>query len=209
MGFPARNLLAMPKPDTRTRLLLAAVAVIDKDGESGVNVHQIAKTAGVSVPSIYHFFGNRDGLLEEAQAHRFEEGLRLVAQSLGEALAHTGTKKQYRDTLRKWLVSVTAGTNTGFRKTRATVVASAVHNPSLASRIAEIQERHVKQMASFLRYGTERGWVDSDIDVEAIVIWTTTQLNGKLVIELDPKKRYSKQWNELFISSILHAMRFD
>lgn len=181
---------------------------IDEGGEGSVNVHRVAKEAGVTVPSLYHFFGNREGLVEEAQVHRFEEGLRLVGISLDEVLAGATTKKQYRDTIRKWLVSVTGANNSNFRRTRTTVIASAVNNPSLAARIAEIQDTHVRRMGTFLSYGTKKGWVDADIDIEAVIFWTITQLNGRMIIELDPKNRYSDSWNALFIKSIMQALRF-
>lgn len=196
------------KPDTRTRLLLAAVKAINLGGESQVNVNKVAKEAGVTVPSVYHFYGSREGLIEEAQAYRFEDGLRRVGVSLDEALARAHTKKKYRDTIRQWLGGVTASSNTEFRKIRTTVLASAVNNPDLAARIARIQEEHVARIASYLKYGIEQGWVDDDIDVQAIVVWTVTQLNGRLIIELDPKKKFAREWDELFRTSVLNALRF-
>lgn len=188
---------------------MAAVRAIDAGGEPAVNVHKVAKEAGVTVPSLYHFYGSRDGLVEEAQVHRFEAGIRRVGMNLDEGLARATTAKKYREAIKAFLVGLSAPPNLGFRKSRATVVASAVNNPSLARRIAEIQETEVRRIASFLTYGKERGWVDRDLDIEVIVLWTITQLNGKIVLELDPRKKYLKEWDKLFIDSVLHALRFD
>ena len=197
------------RPDTRTRLLNAAVRVIDKGGESALNVHKVALEAGVTVPSLYHFFGSREGLVEEAQVARFEKGMQVVGLSLDETLAGITTARKYKETLRKWLHSLLGGPNSRFRRTRATVIASAVNNPSLAARIADIQEQHVRRISTYLNYGRSKGWVDDDLDIEAISLWTTTQLNGRVVLELDPKQRYIREWDKLFVESVMHTLRYD
>lgn len=200
---------SVTRSDTRTRLLNAAVRIIDKGGESALNVHKVAKEAGVTVPSLYHFFGSREGLVEEAQVARFEKGMQVVGLSLDETLAGITTSRKYKETLRQWLHGLLGGPNSRFRRTRATVIASAVNNPSLAARIADIQEQHVRRISSYLNYGRSKGWVDDDLDIEAISLWTTTQLNGRVVLELDPKQRYIREWDRLFVESVMHALRYD
>jgi AcrR family transcriptional regulator len=52
--------------DRRTQLLQATIGVIARRGVRGMRVQEIAADAGVSVPLLYHYFGNREGLLEAA-----------------------------------------------------------------------------------------------------------------------------------------------
>jgi AcrR family transcriptional regulator len=196
--------------DTRTQLLNAAVRAINAGGEHSLNVRAIAKEAGVTVPSVYHFFGSREGLVEEAQAQRFEHGMNLVGIALDETLARATSKKKYQAAIKGWLSGITAASaNSEFRKVRGTVLASAVTNKRLASRVTLIQEIHVRRVAGYLKYGIECGWLDSDLDVEAIIYWTVSQLNGRLVVELDPKKKFAKRWNDLFLESVFYALRLD
>jgi len=196
--------------DTRTLLLNAAVRAINAGGEQSLNVHAIAKEARVTVPSVYHFFGSREGLVEEAQAHRFEHGMKVVGIALDEALARAKTRRQYQSVIREWLIAVTAASaSSEFRRTRGTVLASAVTNKHLAARVTQIQEFHVARVAGYLRSGIERGWLDDDIDIDGIIYWTTCQLNGRLVVEIDPKKKFARRWDDLFIESVLHALRID
>ena len=200
----------MTRRDTRTLLLKAAVRTIDEGGETHLNVHAVAKEAGVTVPSVYHFFGSREGLVEEAQAFRFEHGMKVVALALDEALARATTKRKYQMVIKDWLAGISgAHANGEFRKIRGTVLASAATNKNLAKRVTSIQENHVKRIAGYLRYGIERGWIDSDLDIEAIIYWVISQLNGRLIVEIDPKKKFAKRWNELFLESVNHALRFD
>ena len=51
-----------PAPDTRTRLLDAALAVFEKHGFPGYTVHAVVAESGISLGSLYHHFGSMDGL---------------------------------------------------------------------------------------------------------------------------------------------------
>lgn len=196
------------RKDTRALLLAAATKAIDRGGESKLNVHRVAREAGVTVPSVYHFFGSRDGLVEEAQAQRFEHGLQVVGVTLEEALATATSREMFRDSIKTWLRGIT-DSNGEFRKIRTTVLASAVNNSDLAIRVTRIQEFHVARIARYLRRGIDKGWLDDDVEIEAIIYWTITQLNGRLVIELDPEKTYARRWDTLFLESVFRALRID
>jgi AcrR family transcriptional regulator len=63
---------------TRQRLLDRTIEVIEAEGVPGVRVQPIAAAAGVAVPSVYHFFGSKEGLIEAAQAERYG---RVLAES--------------------------------------------------------------------------------------------------------------------------------
>ncbi|MDH6239286.1 TetR/AcrR family transcriptional regulator [Aurantimicrobium minutum] len=59
---------------TKDRLLAAAVEVIDNSGIKELRIRDIAALAGVKEPSVYHFYGSRDALVEAAQAFRYTRG---------------------------------------------------------------------------------------------------------------------------------------
>jgi AcrR family transcriptional regulator len=48
----------------KQRLLELAIAAIDEFGEPGIRVSELSQAAGVGLPSLYHHFGNREGLIE-------------------------------------------------------------------------------------------------------------------------------------------------
>ena len=60
-----------PKPDTRTQLIEAAIVAITYGGEGSVRVSAVAAAVGVKEPSVYHFFKNREALVEAAQIERY------------------------------------------------------------------------------------------------------------------------------------------
>jgi AcrR family transcriptional regulator len=50
--------------DTRRALLDAAIAVVSRQGVDGTSLRMICAGAGVQLPTLYHFFGDKQGLLD-------------------------------------------------------------------------------------------------------------------------------------------------
>jgi len=56
--------------DTRTALLRSALLLFAGRGYDCVGVQEIAESAGVAKPTLYHFFGSKQGILEAIFAER-------------------------------------------------------------------------------------------------------------------------------------------
>jgi AcrR family transcriptional regulator len=63
----------MVKASPRERLLQAAAELITRDGE--LSTRAVCEAAGVAAPTLYHHFGDKDGLVEAAVAHAYESNL--------------------------------------------------------------------------------------------------------------------------------------
>ena len=62
--------------DTRDALVAAALKVLEQDGEANFSTRAVCAIANVTAPTLYHHFGNADGLLSAAIAEAFSEFLR-------------------------------------------------------------------------------------------------------------------------------------
>ena len=70
------------KEETRREIRKAATALYTREGQAGLSVRAIAKEAGVSVGTIYTYFGSVQGLLESlwsGPVERLTVELRLLA----------------------------------------------------------------------------------------------------------------------------------
>lgn len=54
----------MARGDGRQKILIAAIAALAKEGRAGVRVDGIAADAGINKRMIYHYFGDREGLID-------------------------------------------------------------------------------------------------------------------------------------------------
>ncbi|MFJ3957182.1 TetR/AcrR family transcriptional regulator [Arthrobacter sp. NPDC090010] len=59
-------------PDTKQRLLEAAARLVAASPGQEVPLRAICDAAGVKLPTLYHFFGSKQGLLEAVIDHGFE-----------------------------------------------------------------------------------------------------------------------------------------
>ncbi len=59
--------------DNRARLLTVATRLFARHGYEAVGVRQLAEAAGVTKPTLYHYFGSKRGLLEALLADGFAD----------------------------------------------------------------------------------------------------------------------------------------
>ena len=62
--------------NTREILLAAALKVLEEGGEETFSTRAVLEIAQVSAPTLYHHFGNADGLLSAAMAEAFSQFLK-------------------------------------------------------------------------------------------------------------------------------------
>ncbi|BBY65842.1 TetR/AcrR family transcriptional regulator [Mycolicibacterium helvum] len=79
-SVPRRAPVQARSRQTVARILDAAAAIADEDGVDAVTTRAIADRAGVSYPSLYRFFADRDAILDELmEQHCAEIDARCVA----------------------------------------------------------------------------------------------------------------------------------
>ncbi|MGB3307933.1 MAG: TetR/AcrR family transcriptional regulator [Thermomicrobiales bacterium] len=67
------------KTSTRETILAGALDLFADRGYSGVGVEELAASAGVTKPTLYHYFGNKQGVLETLVAERYDPFLDELA----------------------------------------------------------------------------------------------------------------------------------
>lgn len=63
------------RDDTRTRIITAAIALLNDAGREAVTTRAVADAAGVQAPTIYRLFGDKTGLLHAVATYGFEHYL--------------------------------------------------------------------------------------------------------------------------------------
>jgi AcrR family transcriptional regulator len=79
-----------PDPQTRERLLQAAIAVFDRKGYAAASIREIVEKAGVTKPVLYYHFGSKEGLLGAVIA----EGERQLRETVARALDRPGSPRE-------------------------------------------------------------------------------------------------------------------
>lgn len=67
---------------TVTAILDGAIRVLDQEGPAAATTSRIAEVAGVSVGTLYQYFGHREAILDALQDREFERAGKMLAEQL-------------------------------------------------------------------------------------------------------------------------------
>ncbi len=172
-------------PGTRDRLLAGAISLIETGGEAAVRVETVASMAGVARPSLYHFFGDREGLIVAAQAERYKESLFYKMDTQTEAARNCATRDEFVDFVRSTFTYLTLPDAEQRRRVRVEVLGSAVSRPRLRALIAEADTQAARRLGALLRIAQDRGWLTVQFDLDVAAAWWFGMINGRYLVEGD------------------------
>lgn len=141
---------------SRERIVEAARDEVLVKGILGLRVQDVAAKAKVSVPLIYKYFEDRDGLLAEVLGRMFEEIVIEYVEAAEEYFAHLESP-----TIDD-LVAVFARPSDEFRKgrrwLRIQIMAASMEIPALRERLSVVQGHINERSAQFMTVAQERIW---------------------------------------------------
>ena len=109
---------------TAAALLERTIAAIETGGEGAVKVATIAEDAGVSVISLYHFYGNREGLIEAALAEMYRRTMAEFNETLAAGALAATSRDDVRDLVQALGDLIFTAERAPFRRVRARVIGS-------------------------------------------------------------------------------------
>ena len=185
-----------------------AIKALEEGGEAAVRVDAIVKEVGVSITSLYHHFGDRDGLVAVAQAQRYIGVIASNTALVSDTLRKISTKSQMEQVFIEFVTLLQGPVNQPQRRSRSAVLGSALSRPALLDQISRIQRDQVEFLAVDFARLQEIGVVRSDISAQSIAFWITGTIYGKILSELDPQEEgihddYVRLTFESFIKTLL------
>ena len=188
--------------NTRERLLKAAAATIDKGGEGAVRIRDLTKSCNITAPSIYHFFGSREGLIDTAQAYRFSRGQRELSDAFATAVHTCKSKTQFVELAHRFLETMFAPDRRSIRNSRLNVLGNAVNRPALSKELALVQDESNKVVGESLGYAQTKGWVRDDFNTEMFAAWLNGMVNSRRLIEMNGTHPLGDEWDVIAKRSI-------
>lgn len=205
-GFPKTTVTPVTEPaSTRERILEAAIAVIASGGEAALRVDEVADAAGVTKPSIYHFFHDRDGLIVAAQAEQFRRLMLVGLDEITRRARTAQTREEFESILDYFLDVLAQPDGSRRRALRMQILGSAVSRPELTAQIIDALRTAVESSDEFSATPTERKWKTGDMDVDTISLWWMSIALSMHLFDLVADRRMLKQWREFTRQSLQRA----
>ena len=187
---------------TRSRILNAAIEMMESGGESSVRLSAIAEAMGIKEPSIYHHFTNRTELIKAAYVEWYWQCLQTDIP-VGAMMALVDSRKDYVRTLRKIMEWSYKPERHHARAIRLSVLGAAQRNAELAVAINDINRKFLATIADAAIVAQEKGWLRTDLDPMAIAYWLHGQIIGRTVAEMDPGHVDFALWDKVSFAAVL------
>jgi AcrR family transcriptional regulator len=194
--------------DTRTKLLNATIEAISSGGESSVRVSTVATAVGVREPSVYHFFKNREALVEAAQIERYRRSYLEMILPFEAAALMADSWDDFERAVRKIFAAVYTPERAVLRSIRMNVMGAAQSSPAIEAAVIEINHETAESLARVMTFGQEKGWVTKDLDAMALSYWGIGQINGRVMAEMNPSQVDLDAWNKVSIEAVMAIYRF-
>lgn len=181
-----REMVVARRHPTAAALLERALEVIESEGEHAVRVEEVSSACGVSITSLYHHFGSREGLIEEAQAERFVRVASANLIAFETEMASIADVGSFRVLIARWVDELLGSTMAPARRARTEILASAFTRPNLRDRVGENQRTYNSELVRILVDGQRRGIVRRDIPAEDLTFCIHGITFGRVISEIDP-----------------------
>jgi AcrR family transcriptional regulator len=190
---------------TRSRILNAAIEMMESGGESSVRLSAIAEAMGIKEPSIYHHFANRTELINAVYVEWYWQCLKtdIPVEAM---MVLVETKEDYVRAVRKTMEWSYRPERHHSRAIRLSVLAAAQRNPELAVAINDINKKFLATIADAALVAQQKGWLRTDLDPMAIAYWLHGQIIGRTVAEMDPGHVDLAQWDKVSFEAVLGLM---
>ncbi len=169
----------------RERVVSVTIALIEDAGAERVRVAEIARRAGVGIPTIYYHFESRAHLIAVAQVARYEAmtaPLRDEMVTIEGALA-AGDQDEYWRALRRYFQMLFEPARVEGRFAIGTLFLDGAGKGSPAHDTAAFVGRQFARWVAVATGGQARGWVKPAIDATTLTMLFWSAVVGQAMAE--------------------------
>ena len=192
--------------DTRTRILEAAMSAISENGEGAIRVQKIAESVGVREPSVYHFFKNREELVEAAHIERYRRSHLEMVRPFQAGAALADNAEDFRRIVKKILSLIYSAEREDIRSTRMSVLGAAQTSPKIAEAIRQINFEVFSKVAEVFATAQEKNWIRKEVDPLAAAYWINGQILGRVMAEMDKERVDLDKWNQISETAVSYFL---
>ncbi|HTO51782.1 MAG TPA: TetR/AcrR family transcriptional regulator [Myxococcota bacterium] len=191
---PAELRRSRQREEARRAILDATEAILLEDGEENLSIRKLALRCGYTAPTIYHYFRDKDGLIDALLEERFSRLLQRVKR-VQLSRDHVANLREYSRAFLRFVASnptfyrvmMRGSSDGGERKIRAA---------------EESQERMAAPLLALAQEG--RLWAE-DTDAAQQSLWAI--LHGVVALQLgNPKYGWSKNLADVALETVLRGL---
>lgn len=188
--------------DSERQILLAAVELVDEHGESRFRIADLVERSGRSVGLIYHFFGNREGVLEAVWMHQMAPWMAVDQQLLCELTDSISTVDDLRRAVALMVDDLHHPDRLAALWSKLEVIAAARRRPTMQRVVVEQQRRMTAAYAEMVERLQAKGVMDPALDPRAVSVFVQAFTLGRILGQFDPDDPIDEQaWADVVVAA--------
>jgi AcrR family transcriptional regulator len=180
--------------DAASRLVTAAVQLIEAGSADSISIDELLTLAGTSYKVLYEEFGGLDGLMDSARLAQVAIRTRLSITMIEHAL---NSITNFEDVITQVRLLTTAIRGEEFKENRlirSAVIGSTLHRPELRDALAEMQHELTNRIAELLQNGIDRGMFRCAVSPRAFAVFVQAYTAGQILDEIDHTHIDAEEW---------------
>lgn len=178
------------------RVLDAVTDRLREADDSTIRIPEICEETGINYGSVYHHFGSREGVIDEAYAKIFNDMVDEDIARIKEVLsANVLTLEDYLAALRPLMQDYYESEVLKKRRTlRMRAIAASLTRPQLQLSISEAQTRVTNELMKLVEKGQELGIVRRDLTSRSIAVLMQAVVFGRSLDDLSLQTVSDVDW---------------
>lgn len=159
-------------PEAGRSILTAARDLIEENGPNSLRVSDVAERAGVAVGLLYHYFDDRDDLIDAVREAQF---LARIEADIADLARKVGPNELDTTAVMKVIIDDFSDPRSkkrrDFRLDRMEALVAARYNPELTKRLIQAQKRLSTSIRSTIEKAKADGIVAEEVDAHALALF--------------------------------------
>ena len=190
--------------ETRAHILQHAKAELEQFGPVRFNILRVIENADVSRSSVYHHFGDRDGLITAIEVERFIEEIRQSNEIVRFTVNAVKTSDELFFLIEQGLHAASTPQGRENRAHRIAVMAAAQSIPTLEAALIEETNAGDHYFAETIELGRSRGLVNPQLPALSVARMISTLFIGRISVDGFNSSEDDEEW----VKTTVAVLRF-
>lgn len=187
-------------PEAGRTILSAARDIIEESGPNSLRVSDVAERAGVAVGLLYHYFDDRDDLIDAVREAQF---LARIEADIADLARKVGPNELDTTAVLKVIIDDFSDPRSkkrrDFRLDRMEALAAARYNPELTKRLVQSQKRLSASIRATIEKAKSDGIVAPEVDAHALAFFLEVLPLGTGLATVYADMPSQDAWRELLL----------
>ena len=182
-------------------LINEADKAMKNGGEGAVRIQEISETTKVSIGSIYHHFGDRDGLVRATYMRNLRQAVTQEVARVRKFMERMNSAKELSEHYSEMLAYLSEYFQKYSVVSRANIIGSATARPLLRDALIEVQTELIDSLTEVMQLLKDRQMLKPHLDARAAAVVLLGMLHGRIIAELDATPVEIELWNKTMLTA--------